>query len=152
ISRSANAGPTLAARSGRTSKAGLITSGPQSSAAMSARNSRRRCRPPTRPEGFRMPPAVPSLQTDAAPDFRKVWRAAGFSDLFIPLDDLLVRGGDGRLALDGFRVNEYGCGPFPSPDIWCFASSTASPISEAAYERVGLAREKLMRAAIAVGF
>jgi hypothetical protein len=100
-----------------------------------------------------MPPALPSLQIDEGTDFRKVWRVAGFSDLFMPLDDLLVRGGDGRLSLDRPRgVNEYGCGPFPSPDIWCFGSSTASPISQAAYERVGLAREKLMRAAIAVGF
>ncbi len=100
-----------------------------------------------------MPPAVPSPQIDEAADFQKVWRAAGFSDLFMPLDGLLVRGGDGRLALDHARgVNEYGCGPFPSPDTWCFASSTASPISEAAYERVGLAREKLMRSAIAGGF
>ncbi len=100
-----------------------------------------------------MPPAVPSLQSNEAADFRSVWRAAGFSDLFMPLNDLLVRGGDIRLALDHARgVNEYGCGPFPSPDTWCFASSTASPISEAAYERVGLAREKMMRSAIAVGF
>jgi hypothetical protein len=100
-----------------------------------------------------MPPLVPSVQIDDTPDFRNVWRAVGFSDLFMPLDDLLVRGGDGRLALDRPRgVNEYGCGPFPSPDIWCFASSTASPISQVAYERVGLAREKLLRSAIAVGF
>jgi len=100
-----------------------------------------------------MPPAVPSMQIDEAADFRKVWRAAGFSDLFMPLNDLLVRGGDGRLVLDHARgVNEYGCGPFPTPDTLCFASSTASSISEAAYERAGLAREKMMRSAIAVGF
>jgi selenocysteine lyase/cysteine desulfurase len=100
-----------------------------------------------------MPPPVPSLQVDEVADFRTIWRAAGFSDLFMPLDDLLVRGGDPRLSLDlGRGVNEYGCGPFPSPDVWCFASSTASPISQAAYARVGLAREKLMRSAIAVGF
>jgi hypothetical protein len=120
---------------------------------MSRRNLRLRYRLPTRLEGFPMPPAVPSLQIDDAADFRKVWRAAGFSDLFMPLDDLLVRGGDRRLALDHARgVNEYGCSPFPSPDTLCFASSTASPISEAAYQCVGLAREKMMRSAIAVGF
>jgi hypothetical protein len=99
-----------------------------------------------------MPPAVPELQIEEPDDFRRIWRAVGFSDLFMPLDDLLVRGGDPRLALDRARgVNEYGCGPFPSPDLRCFASSTASPISEAAYERTGLAREKLMRSAITVG-
>ena len=79
-------------------------------------------------------------------------RAVGVSDLFMPLDDLLVRGGDPRLALDRTcGLNEYGCGPFPAPDTICFASSTASPISERAYQRAGLAREKLTRSAIAVG-
>src|ERR1700739_3215902 len=80
-------------------------------------------------------------------------RSVGSSDLFMPLDDLLVCGGDPRLALAaGCDLNEYGCGPFPSPDTICFASSTASPISERGYERAGLAREKLMRSAIAGGF
>jgi hypothetical protein len=80
-------------------------------------------------------------------------RAPGLSDLFMPLDNLLTGGGDPRLALDpACGLNEYGCGPFPSPHTFDFASSTASPISERAYERVGLARENLMRSAIAVGF
>jgi hypothetical protein len=99
-----------------------------------------------------MPPAAPQAQVEQAPELRKA-RASGFSDLFMPLDDLLVRGGDPRLALDRSRgANEYGCPPFPSPDTWCFSSSTASPISERAYERAGLARERLMRSAIAIGF
>lgn len=80
-------------------------------------------------------------------------RPPGLSGLFMPLDDLLVGGGDPRLMLDpACGLNEYGCGPFPSPETLCFASSTASPISERAYARVGLAREKLMRSAIATGF
>src|SRR5262249_50668207 len=79
-------------------------------------------------------------------------RLPGLSDLFMPLDALLVGGGDPRLALDPTcGLNEYGCGPFPVPNTLNFASSTASPISERGYERAGLAREKLMRAAIAVG-
>lgn len=66
-------------------------------------------------------------------------------DLFTPLDTLLVSGGDPRLALDpGDRVNAYGCAPSPSPEIWNFASSTASPISQAAYDRAALAREELV--------
>ena len=77
--------------------------------------------------------------------------AAGLRDLFAPLDDLLTCGGDPRLALDRARLNAYGCGPSPSPDIWSFASSTASTISERAYARAGLAREELLRAAIDVG-
>jgi hypothetical protein len=77
--------------------------------------------------------------------------ASGLRDLFAPLDDLLICGGDPRLALDRAGLNAYGCGPSPSPDIWNFASSTASAISERAYARAGVARDELMRAAIDVG-
>jgi hypothetical protein len=99
--------------------------------------------------------AAPRSQTAEALLLRRGerGRSVGSSDLFMPLDDLLVCGGDPRLALEaGCGLNEYGCGPFPSPDTICFASSTASPISERGYERAGLAREKLMRSAIAGGF
>jgi len=66
-------------------------------------------------------------------------------DLFTPLDTLLVCGGDLRLALDARdRVNAYGCAASPEPGIWNFASSTASTISQAAYDRAALAREELM--------
>lgn len=66
-------------------------------------------------------------------------------DLFTPLDTLLVSGGDPRLALDaGNRVNAYGCAASPEPAIWNFASSTASTISQAAYDRAALAREELV--------
>ncbi|WP_244521537.1 hypothetical protein [Bradyrhizobium sp. DOA9] len=66
-------------------------------------------------------------------------------DLFTPLDTLLVSGGDPRLSLDPTgRVNAYGCPASPEPAIWNFASSTASTISQAAYDRVALAREELM--------
>lgn len=66
-------------------------------------------------------------------------------DLFTPLDTLLVAGGDGRLALDPReRVNPYGCAPSPELETWNFASSTASTISQGAYERAALAREELI--------
>ncbi|MET4804214.1 hypothetical protein [Bradyrhizobium sp. LB11.1] len=66
-------------------------------------------------------------------------------DLFTPLDTLLASGGDQRLALDPkARVNAYGCAPSPEPEIWNFASSTASPISQAGYDRAALAREELV--------
>ena len=66
-------------------------------------------------------------------------------DLFTPLDTLLVSGGDQRLALDQTdRVNSYGCAAAPAPEVWNFASSTASTISQAAYDRAALAREELM--------
>jgi hypothetical protein len=99
--------------------------------------------------------AAPRLQIAEAllPRRGERGRPPGLSGLFMPLDGLLVGGGDPRLMLDpACGLNEYGCGPFPSPETLCFSSSTASPISERAYERVGLAREKLMRSAIAVGF
>jgi hypothetical protein len=80
-------------------------------------------------------------------------RTDGPRDLFAPLDDLLVRGGDPRVTLDPVsRVNDYGCGPSPAPEIFCFASSTASPISERAHARAALAREELMRSSIELGF
>lgn len=78
--------------------------------------------------------------------------ARGMRDLFRPLDDLLTCGGDPRLARDPVsRLNQYGCGTRPAPEIWNFASSTASPISERAYARAGRAREELMRSAIELG-
>ncbi|WP_315721048.1 MULTISPECIES: hypothetical protein [unclassified Bradyrhizobium] len=78
--------------------------------------------------------------------------ATGLRDLFALLGDLLIDGGDTRLALDRpWGRNAYGCSPSPAPDLVCFASSTASPISERAYARVELARERLMHAAISLG-
>ncbi len=66
-------------------------------------------------------------------------------DLFTSLDTLLVSGGDQRLTLDpNGRVNAYGCAALPEPELWNFASSTASSISQSAYDRAALAREELM--------
>jgi hypothetical protein len=98
--------------------------------------------------------AAPRLQTAEAPGFRLSDRgsARGLRDLFAPLDDLLACGGDPRLAVDPDRgLNEYGCRSMPSPQTWSFASSTASSISERAYNRAGLAREEMMRLAITTG-
>ncbi len=72
--------------------------------------------------------------------------------LFAPLDKLLSGGGDPRLTINpasGF--NEYGCQPFPCPDTLSFSSSTATSISQRAYDRARRARETLMQSAIAVG-
>jgi hypothetical protein len=77
--------------------------------------------------------------------------ARGLRELFAPLHDLLACGGDPRLTLDPARgINAYGCEPMPTPEIWSFASSTASSISERAYRRAGLAREQLMGSTIAM--
>ncbi len=104
--------------------------------------------------GASMTSAVPRLQTAEAfglDPFRE-HVARGMRDLFRPLEDLLISGGDPRLALDpATGLNEYGCGPQPTPDDFSFASSTASVISERAYRRVARAREDMMRSAIALG-
>jgi hypothetical protein len=74
------------------------------------------------------------------------------AELFLPLDRLLSCGGDPRLNVDpGSGMNQYGCRPFPCPDTAGLASSTATSISERAYDRAGSARESLMRSAISVG-
>ena len=101
-----------------------------------------------------MTSAVPRLLTAEAfglDPFREPV-ARGMRDLFRPLEDLLISGGDPRLSLDPVSgLNEYGCGPRPAPDGLSFASSTASAISERAYERAERAREELMRSAISLG-
>jgi hypothetical protein len=78
--------------------------------------------------------------------------ASALTDLFMPLERLLSSGGDPRLSIDpAGGTNQYGCLPFPCPDTLSFASSTATSISQRAYDHAGQARESLMRSAITVG-
>src|SRR6202022_683821 len=78
--------------------------------------------------------------------------AAAMGELFLPLYRLLSGGGDPRLTVDpASGGNAYGCRPFPCPDTLSFASSTATSISQRAYDRAAEARQRLMRSAIAVG-
>lgn len=94
--------------------------------------------------------AAPRLQLLEAPGFPAF--NGSLRDLFITLDDLLSSGGDPRLTLDPIsRLNDYGCGPSPLPQTLSFSSSTASTISERGYQRAGMAREEMMRSAIALG-
>lgn len=56
-----------------------------------------------------------------------------------PQPDALLRSllthGDARLAIDPISgTNRYFCPPIPAPQVACFASCTASPISAEAYE------------------
>jgi hypothetical protein len=77
---------------------------------------------------------------------------SAMTDLFVPLDRLLGCGGDPRLNIDpASGTNAYGCQTVPCPDTLSFASSTATSISERAFDRVSLARESLMQSAIAIG-
>src|SRR5689334_20268913 len=69
-----------------------------------------------------------------------------------PLEGLLASGGDSRLALDhATRLNFYGCRPFPRPEAFTFASSTASSISDRAYAGVAGTRQQLLREAQRIG-
>ena len=86
---------------------------------------------------------------DTAPRARS---ASAMAELFAPLDRLLATGGDSRLAINpASGLNEYGCQPSPCPETLSFSSSTATSISERAFERAQAAREGLMRSAIDVG-
>jgi hypothetical protein len=77
---------------------------------------------------------------------------ARLRELFVPLDRLLISGGDQRLALDSTSgCNTYGCRPLPAADPASFSSSTATSISQRAFEAAGRARGALMQSAIEFG-
>ena len=68
------------------------------------------------------------------------------------LEWLLASGGDTRLALDpATQLNGYGCRPFPRPEAFTFASSTATSISDRAYAGVAGTRQVLLREAQLLG-
>jgi hypothetical protein len=78
--------------------------------------------------------------------------ASAMAGLFAPLDRLLCGGGDPRLTINpASGLNEYGCQPSPCPRTLSFSSSTATSISQRAYDRAQSARDGLMQSAIAVG-
>jgi hypothetical protein len=62
------------------------------------------------------------------------------------LDDLLVSGGDERIALDARGLNRYGYGPLPAPGECAFGSSTASTISMDAHLAAALVHRRLAAA------
>ena len=57
--------------------------------------------------------------------------------------ELLVAGGDARIALVS-GVNEYGCRPYPDPELAEFGSSTASTISESGFAAADALRARLV--------
>lgn len=73
--------------------------------------------------------------------------------LAYPIEYLLMSGGDRRLKIDPVRLlNKYGCRPFPRPKAFTFASSTATSISNIAFNQVGKKREKLIARCFENGF
>jgi hypothetical protein len=68
------------------------------------------------------------------------------------LPQLLTSGGDHRLKLDPTTLlNGYGCRPFPRPEAFTFASSTATSISNRAFTRARHAQLELLHTAKAHG-
>lgn len=63
---------------------------------------------------------------------------------------LLISGGDARLALNQTGANKYGCTPFPDDDILAFSSSTASPISTTDFWVANVLRKKFEQADFSV--
>jgi hypothetical protein len=97
--------------------------------------------------------AILRLHAAEEPIFQDRHRSfSAMTDLFVPLDRLLNCGGDPRLSVNPTSgANAYGCQSVPCPDTLSFASSTATSISEPAYDRASNARESLMQSAIAIG-
>jgi hypothetical protein len=63
-----------------------------------------------------------------------------------PTESLLIHGGDSRLIINKkLLLNKYGCRPFPRPEAFTFASSTASSISSVAFEKAEKKRILLIR-------
>src|SRR5699024_1962359 len=66
--------------------------------------------------------------------------------LALPLEHLLMSGGDKRLQIDKEQLlNKYGCTPFPRPKAFTFASSTATSISNIAFNQAEVKREQLIK-------
>jgi hypothetical protein len=77
---------------------------------------------------------------------------AELAEIFAPLEHLLALGGDTRLHIDPVsRLNGYGCRPYPRPEAFTFASSTATSISERAYRAAEAARTELIRTGLQHG-
>ncbi len=68
--------------------------------------------------------------------------------LAIPTESLLMSGGDVRLNVeDKHLLNVYGCRPFPRPLAFTFASSTATSVSNIAFDLTQKHREFLIKKA-----
>src|SRR5271169_2261279 len=65
--------------------------------------------------------------------------------LAAPLEYLLASGVDPRLYLDPIHLlNAYGCRPWPQPEVFTFASSTATLISDRGFASAANAQRQLV--------
>ncbi len=84
--------------------------------------------------------------------FKKTWKII-VKNLAKPTEYLLMDGGDLRLNIDEIDLlNKYGCRPFPRPDAFTFASSTATSVSNFAFDKTDKVRSILIRNSLKNGF
>ena len=77
---------------------------------------------------------------NANKNFKESWEPI-LENLAKPTEYLFMTGGDLRLNIDEFELlNKYGCRPFPRPEAFTFASSTATSVSNFAFDRTDKAR------------
>ncbi len=73
-------------------------------------------------------------------------------ELAKPTEYLLMSGGDYRLNIDEEELlNKYGCRPFPRPEAFTFASSTATSVSNYAFDKTEKARTDLIKKSLKKG-
>ncbi|RTY69487.1 hypothetical protein EKL98_08455 [Flavobacterium bomense] len=78
-------------------------------------------------------------------ELKESWKPI-IENLAKPTEYLLMSGGDLRLNIDEIHLlNKYGCRPFPRPDAFTFASSTASSVSNFAFDKTDKVRSILIR-------
>ena len=83
---------------------------------------------------------------------KESWKAI-IENLAKPTEYLLMAGGDLRLNIDEIELlNKYGCRPFPRPDAFTFASSTASSVSNFAFDKTDKVRSILINNSLKNGF
>jgi len=84
--------------------------------------------------------------------FEKSWGPI-VKNLAKPTEYLLMDGGDLRLTIDEIDLlNKYGCRPFPRPEAFTFASSTATSVSNFAFDKTDKIRSILIKNSLKNGF
>jgi hypothetical protein len=84
--------------------------------------------------------------------FKESWKPI-VENLAKPTEYLLMAGGDLRLNIDEIELlNKYGCRPFPRPDAFTFASSTATSVSNFAFDKTDKVRSILIGNSLKNGF
>lgn len=85
-------------------------------------------------------------------EIKESWKPI-IENLAKPTEYMLMSGGDLRLNIDEIHLlNKYGCRPFPRPDAFTFASSTASSVSNFAFDKTDKVRSILIRNSLKNGF